>query len=117
MKFYVVPENDSAWAKAKAWCKNRATDVAEFYEDNKLLCWTCIPLLIKGGFDIWKSVNRHGNLELETKIKELFVYDNKLGHYWELRRKLTNDEWLMVQTRQKAGERIGDILDEMRVLK
>lgn len=117
MKIYVVPEDDSAWAKAKAWCKNRATDVTEFYENNKGLCFICIPLLIKGGFDIIKGITRTHNLQIEEKMKDLLVYDNRLGHYWELRRKLTNDEWLSVQDRVKAGERIGDVLRELHVLK
>ena len=56
-------------------------------------------------------------LQAEQDLKELYCYDRKLGHYWKLRRELSNAEWLSVDSRVKAGERIGDVFESMMVLK
>ena len=50
-------------------------------------------------------------------MKDLYCYDRSLGHYWRLRRELSNKEWLEIDQRKKNGERLADILDEMKVLK
>lgn len=44
-------------------------------------------------------------------------YDPSKGHYYYLKRELTNKEWLMIDRRRDAGEKLPDILEEMRVLK
>ena len=44
-------------------------------------------------------------------------YDPSKGHYYYLKRDLTNKEWLMIDRRRDAGEKLPDILEEMRVLK
>lgn len=53
---------------------------------------------------------------LRVRPKHLYCYDRSLGHYWKLRRELTNEEWLEIDKRKKNGERLSDILDDMRVL-
>ena len=64
-----------------------------------------------------KAVSRHHNLKMEERNKDLRLYDTSLGHYWELKRKLRNDDWITINRRRNRGESLGDILDEMRVLK
>lgn len=59
---------------------------------------------------------KRSNLKKESDNKELYCYDRSLGHYWKLRRRLTNDEWVEIDKRKKNGERLADILDEMKVL-
>lgn len=48
--------------------------------------------------------------------RRAWVYDRSLGHYWKLRRELTNDEWLAIDARMRSGERLADILKELNVL-
>ncbi len=69
-----------------------------------------IAFLLKNGI-------KHLNLRKEEKIKREYVYDTSLGHYWNLRRKLSNQEWLDIERRRKSGECLGDILSSMNVLK
>ncbi len=53
----------------------------------------------------------------KEKVKDLYCYDRSVGHYWKLRRELSNKEWLEIDQREKNGERLSDILSEMKVLK
>jgi len=53
----------------------------------------------------------------KEKAKDLYCYDRSVGHYWKLRRELSNKEWLEIDQREKNGERLSDILSEMKVLK
>lgn len=64
-----------------------------------------------------KTIGRHINLRKQEAVKNLYCYDRSLGHYWALRRELTNAEWLKIDQRKKNGERLADILAELRVLK
>ena len=53
----------------------------------------------------------------EKNLKDLYCYDRSLGHYWKLRRELTNSEWVKIDQRKQNGERLADILDELKALK
>lgn len=56
-------------------------------------------------------------IEEQKYLKEIYVWDPSLGHYWQLRRPLTNSEWLEIDRRRGAGERMSTILTSLRVLK
>ena len=64
-----------------------------------------------------KTGVKRSNLRKEATLKNLYCYDRSLGHYWRLRRELSNREWLTIEARRKMGERLADILADMRVLK
>ena len=69
--------------------------------------------LVKGGVRHAKVTNK---LQLEKTLKELYVYDRSMGHYWKLRKPLSNNEWAIINNRVKSGERLADILLNMGVL-
>lgn len=92
----------------------------------KLVNWaTEHPGLAAGGgialLKIGKSVIRNGGRILanhvETRNKDLRCWDASLGHYWNLRRKLTNDDWLVINKRKRRGESLGEILRALNALK
>ena len=64
-----------------------------------------------------KVVGRHVQQNKEKDLKDLYCYDRSLGHYWKLRRELTNSEWVEIDRRKSNGERLADILEELKVLK
>lgn len=117
MKIYSVPENDSFKAKAAAWIKNRIVDAKDIWENNKKEIMILIPIAIGGVVKATKSINKTINLHQEEKLKDRRMYDPKMGHYWELNRKLDNNEWVEIEMRKEKGEPVGNILRSMGVLK
>lgn len=84
---------------------------------NKGVIITLAPVVIGGITTIVKVVGKNVNLRKQESVKNLYCYDRSLGHYWSLRRELTNEEWVTIDRRKKNGERLADILDELKVLK
>ena len=85
--------------------------------DNKEMIIVLAPVAIGIVTPIVKSVNKHITLGKAKDLKELYCYDRSLGHYWSLKRELTNNEWITIDRRKKCGEHLADILESMRVLK
>lgn len=83
---------------------------------NKEMIITSAPIVIGGLTTIIKVVGKRSNLRKEENLKDLYCYDRSLGHYWKLKRELSSREWIEVDRRKKNGERLSDILDDMRVL-
>lgn len=97
--------------------KQKANNVRWWIYDNKEMIMILGPGAIAGVATIVKTIGRHVNLRKEENLKDMYCYDRSLGHYWQLRRELTNKEWLEIDTRKKNGERLADILEELKVLK
>lgn len=89
----------------------------EWFNRNKEAVITLTPIVIGGVTTIVKVVGKRSNLRKQEDLKDLYCYDRSLGHYWRLRRELSNKEWLEIDQRKKNGERLSDILAEMKVLK
>lgn len=86
-------------------------------ERNKETLITVTPIAIAGITTVTKVVGKRVNLRKQEEVKNLYCYDRSLGHYWRLRRELTNKEWVEIDKRKKDGERLADILSQMKVLK
>lgn len=97
--------------------KNKIRRAKEWAVRNKEVLISFTPIVITGVTTVTKVVGKHVNLRKAESVKNLYCYDRSLGHYWHLRRDLTNKEWLDIDRRKKNGERLADILSEMRVLK
>ena len=68
----------------------------------------------------YQAVKKHNRIkrqEKQEKAKRTRIYDRSSGNYWHLKKELTNKQWLEVNKRKKAGEKTGDILTSMKVLK
>lgn len=97
--------------------KQKANNVKWWIYDNKEMIMVLGPSVIAGVATVARIVGKRVNLKKEEDLKDLYCYDRSLGHYWQLRRELTNKEWLEIDTRKKNGERLADILEELKVLK
>lgn len=95
----------------KAYVKTR-----DFCSNNRELVIPAAITLGSGAIKLGKMAMKSKNLKKEERIKEEYCYDRSLGHYWKLRRPLTNDEWLEIDQRKRDGERLSDILSELKVL-
>lgn len=92
-------------------------DGKDWVVDNKEAIIVLAPIVVGIATPVVKAVSKHITLGKAKDLKELYCYDRSLGHYWSLKRELTNTEWLTVDRRKKCGERLSDILADMRVLK
>ena len=66
---------------------------------------------------VGKAAIKNVNLRKQEAVKILYCYDRSLGHYWRLKRELTNHEWLEIDRRKREGEKLAEILASMKVLK
>ena len=103
--------------QAKWRAQAKARKALNWIEENKEVVVTVAPICIAVGGAGIKALNKHVNLKKQADLKDLYCYDNRLGHYWRLRRPLTNHEWLEIDQRKRNGEPLADILAELRVLK
>lgn len=101
----------------RQWFEARKKQVIEWWDENKGTIVIVVPVV--GGVlaKLIKAIGRHHNLVLEQRNKDLRLYDTSLGHYWELKHKLNNKDWVQINRRRNLGESLGDILNSMKVLK
>lgn len=67
--------------------------------------------------NLLRVAHRRSMIEKEQKLKDLYCYDRSLGHYWQLKRKLSNSDWVVINQRRSKGDSLADILADMDVLK
>ena len=103
-------------AARREWFTEKKQQVKDFMTEHKDVVIVLAPVIIGGVVKLAKIAMKTYNLGKEEELKNRYCYDRSLGHYWKLRRELTNDEWVEIERRRKNGERLGDILDEMKVL-
>lgn len=118
-KIYTVDfrSNEEKVKDLKLKIKSKLHDGKEWLMRNKETVIFLTPIVVGGVTTVVKVVGKHVNLRKEESVKNLYCYDRSLGHYWALRRELTNREWLEIDARKSNGERMADILDDLKVLK
>lgn len=108
---------ESKKRKLKEKVRSKIQNGIEKFDRNKEVIVTLAPIIIGGVATIVKVVGKRYNLSKEEQLKDEYCYDRSLGHYWRLKRPLSNDEWLEIDRRKKNGERLSDILSSLKVLK
>ena len=116
-KVHIVDFREEKKGNFKQKLSSAIQNGRDWFVENKEWIITFTPIVITGVTTIAKVVGKRVNLRKEENLKNLYCYDRSLGHYWALRRELTNREWLEIDKRKKNGERLADILAELRVLK
>lgn len=95
----------------------KAKKVLDWTSENKELAVGVVALASSGLSFGGRLIRKHMDKRNIMETKDLYCYDRSLGHYWKLRRELSNNEWLEIDRRKKDGERLADILEELKVLK
>ena len=118
-KVYSTDELEKQRKKAqrREWFYKKENDVRNWYYNNKEAILVLVPIGVGAITTLTKVVGKNANLKKEQKLKDLYCYDRSLGHYWALRRELSNSEWVEIDKRKAKGERLADILSEFKVLK
>lgn len=67
----------------------------------------------------WKGYKAHKRTievnALQT-LKDRYIYDRSLGHYWKLNRTPKASEWSEIARRRKSGQDYYEILMDLRLL-
>lgn len=103
--------------RIKRQVSNGVRKIGTWVKQNQELVIVLAPIVVGGCVTIAKVIGKNINLSKEKEVKELYCYDRSLGHYWALKRDLTNSEWVQIDQRKANGERLADILSELKVLK
>lgn len=101
----------------KEWFHSKVDNAGRWINNNKEMILVLGPATLGAVTTGAKVVSKHVRQNKEKDLKDLYCYDRSLGHYWKLRRELTNSEWVEIDKRKNNGERLGDILEELKVLK
>lgn len=103
-------------AARREWFEENKQKAVTFVEEHKEAIVVLAPVVIGGCAKLVQLGLKTYNLGKQEDLKNLYVYDRSLGHYWKLRRELDNSEWVEIEQRRKNGEKLGDILNELNVL-
>lgn len=101
----------------KKTLKNRVDDAVKWCGENKEVLVVAIPLAVAGITAITKLGGKLIGTYNERVLQDKSIYDHGFGTYWKLRRALTNNDRLTIERRRAAGEKLGDILKDLRLLK
>ena len=117
IEIITVPKDNSKKERFKCWWKNKVQKAKCFWAENKEVIVTLTPVVIGGITLLARVVTKQQKIYQEQTLKDRYVWDPKLGHYWLTNRKLSNTEWTEIERRKNAGESMGNILASMKVLK
>lgn len=105
------------WEKlqdACIWIVKMAKKLIEWCMNNQEVVY-CGVFAASCASSIYKKY-RKTKTEQEMDFHRNNIYDRSMGHYWQLRRRLTSDEMRELEQRKYCGESMGDILESMKVL-
>ena len=105
--------------QVKDWIEAKKIKIHDWLEndENKEFAKLVAPVIIVGGGALIKEASRRQRLSKEEELKTNFIYDRSNGHYYELKRQPKSKQWLEIDRRKDEGERVGDILKDMKLLK
>lgn len=118
MEPYVLNNpNETGPERLKRKAKDACVNALDWAARNREWLAIVTPMVVGGVTTLVKVASRSNAMRKQTQLKNLYCYDASLGHYWRLKRKLSNKEWLEISRRKNCGEALGDILEELKVLK
>ena len=104
--------------EAKTAVKDRWYRTCDWCRANQEIVALTVPVAVGGAFELAKAIVKTKQTNDEKALKERYIYDRSNGHYYECRRKVKNKEWAEIDARHSlTGEGIGEILQDMRLLK
>lgn len=101
----------------KAWAERKKEELSVWIGENKEVLKIAAPVVIGGGLELIRVIMKRSNVKKEEDLRTNFIYDRRNGHYYELKRQPKSKQWLEIDRRKDEGERVGDILRDMRLLK
>ena len=97
--------------------KIKAAAFVEVCRENKEATIAVMSILVPGVIELAKMGQKHTTKRDKKKDENLRIWDPVEGHYWHLRRPLTNSEFLMMERLVRDGTPRGQVLEDMGVLR
>lgn len=91
--------------RARNWCNEHRQEAITI----GIVC-------VSTGFKIYKEAKKSHDLKVEKELKDSYIYDRSMGHYWKCRKKPTTAQYLEIERRKAKGEGLGTILTDMKLL-
>ena len=117
-------DNRSFKEKAETWAwntketvKRKWNDTKQWCSENKQLLIVLVPAGLAAANKALKTVDRMQERKYDYKERYLQVWDPATRQHVKLRRELTPAEQLELSQRNQDGERLTDILHDMKVAK
>ena len=118
MKHYIAKKDDENFKeKVERIAHNRKEDLKDLWQNHKGEVMIFGPALLGLGTGMIKAIAGQVRRRNEWKLQNLRIYDRSLDLWWDLRRKLNTEERLIINERTKCGDKLGDILHDLHVLR
>lgn len=91
----------------------------KWIRENKSIIVLGAPFVFHGAVDIIKLLMARNNIQTQKRLKDCYIYDKFAGHFYELKRKPTSEEWLKIDHSLRYGidYSVGEILKAFDLLK
>lgn len=115
---YTIDNDERSWKdKVKSKVKKGVHNTKKWIGDHAVDIIIFGPAVVSATISLGKYVDKKIDLKRQENLRTRYMWDPSLGHYWHLRRDLTNAECLEIERRHNNGETIGNILESLKVLK
>lgn len=101
----------------KIHAKWKWEDLKQWSHNNKDWLVIAGPIVLGSVVELTKIHMKSSNIREERRLKENYIYDARMHHYCQTRRKLKPKEWRIFDERYSAGESASSILDDLRLSK
>ena len=97
--------------------KKKAIGAFEWCKDHPQETVLIVSGVVTGVACVGKTIQKHDQTKQLTDLKDKYIYDRSNGHYFQLRRKPSTQEWIEIDARKASGEQLGVILQDMKLTK
>ena len=104
------------WEQFKAKVKDKKDRTVDWCKEHTEEAVTLACITVGGIYKISKELYKRNQIKQERALKDNYIYDRSMGHYWKCRRKPSTNEYLEIERRKNAGESLGSILTSMKLL-
>ena len=105
-----------AFEQFKFRAKDKINSIKNWCNEHREEAITIGIICVSAGFKFYKAAKKSHDLKVEKELKDTYIYDRSMGHYWKCRKKPTTEQYLEIERRKANGEGLGTILTDMRLL-
>lgn len=109
--------NETKFQRFKRKSKENFDKVKTWCADHPQEALGAITVFVTGAAGVSKTIGKQVALHKEKHLKDDYIYDRSLGRYVELRKKLNQKDLVEISRRKREGERLTDILLDMRLVR